>query len=189
MTQNRTTIINALQAIEPFDKIESEHKQDVQAWINSAEQIYRISKPDNPSKHLVSYFVLIDAARKSIMLVNHLKAGLLLPTGGHVEIDEDPALTVVREAKEELNIEADFLPLTENKPFFVTVTKTKGIGQHTDVSLWYLVHGDVETQYDYDSSEFDGYKWFTLTELVNTDLSKLDPHMHRFTQKLMTKIS
>jgi 8-oxo-dGTP diphosphatase len=72
--------------------------------------------------------------------VHHRKAGLWLPTGGHLEAGEIPADTIRREAPEELGIEAAFTSLGP-RPLFITVTETIGRPdvRHTDVSLWYLV--------------------------------------------------
>ena len=42
--------------------------------------------------------------------MDHKKAELWLPSGGHVEIDEDPTDTVTRECMEELSVAADFGP-------------------------------------------------------------------------------
>jgi 8-oxo-dGTP pyrophosphatase MutT (NUDIX family) len=39
-----------------------------------------------------------------ILLVDHVNAGLWLPPGGHVEVDEDPGLTARREIQEELGL-------------------------------------------------------------------------------------
>ncbi|WP_198139660.1 NUDIX domain-containing protein [Candidatus Orientia mediorientalis] len=47
-----------------------------------------------------------------MLLVDHKKALLWLPSGGHVEIAEDPKTTIERECLEELNVTADFwLPI------------------------------------------------------------------------------
>jgi 8-oxo-dGTP diphosphatase len=63
-------------------------------------------------------------------------------TGGHVEVGEDPAETVRREAPEELGTEAAFTSLGP-RPLFLTVPETTGAPEvrHTDVSLWYLLAG------------------------------------------------
>jgi hypothetical protein len=65
------------------DSIEQQHINDTVAWIKGKEKIFRISKPDNRDKHLVSYFVMFDQAKEKILLVDHKKAELLLPSGGH----------------------------------------------------------------------------------------------------------
>jgi 8-oxo-dGTP pyrophosphatase MutT (NUDIX family) len=179
----RQTIRDLVAAIEPFDELEATHQQDVLAWIDSGAPLFRMSKPDNPPKHLVSYFVLYDEMTNQFMLINHLKAKLLLPTGGHIEVDEDPQATVTREADEELGIEANFSTSFGQKPLFITVTVTKGNGQHIDVSLWYIVRGNSQQQLAYDQGEMSGYQWLTPDEILAKDIHLLDPEMHRFVRK------
>lgn len=179
----RDNIKKLVLEIKPFDLLEAEHISNATEWINSGVEIFRIQKPDIPPKHLVSYFVLVDPEKKKIMLVDHIKAGLWLPAGGHVEKDEHPNITVEREIQEELNMPANFL---QTNPVFITQTVTVGkTAGHTDVSLWYVLKADSEKEIKYDPAEFNGYKWFEYQEILNTDISKFDPHMHRFMQKLL----
>jgi 8-oxo-dGTP pyrophosphatase MutT (NUDIX family) len=177
-------ILDAVNSIKPFDELEQHHKDDVVAWIKADAPLFRISKPDNPPKHLVSYFVLYDSQNARLMLIDHIKAHLWLPTGGHVDIDEDPRTTVSREAYEELQITARFDTLFGNDPLFVTVTETKGSGTHTDVSLWYVIEGNSADRLAYDEREMNSYKWLSLHDVLDTDISELDPHMHRFVAKM-----
>jgi len=88
--------------IKPFDPLEQSHIEQTLAWIDSGAPLFRTQKPDVPPKHLVSYFVLFDENAFKILLVDHKKAQLWLPPGGHVEVDEDPLETVKRECLEEL---------------------------------------------------------------------------------------
>ena len=166
-----------IQNIKPVDNLESIHINDALAWVNSGEEIFRIAKPATPPKHLVSYFALVDG--DYILLVDHKKAELWLPSGGHVEPNESPKTTVEREIIEELNIKADFII---NEPLMVTVTQTVGNTlKHTDVSLWYVVKGDKTQPIKYDEGEFQGVKWFHFDEIP---FEKSEPHMKRFIQKL-----
>ena len=158
MSITRQLIKQSVKSIDPFDDIESTHKLDVLNWIDSGVPILRISKPDNPPKHLVSYFVLLDMTNKSILLIDHIKAKSWLPTGGHVEINEDPIDAVIREAKEELQINASFDTPFGKNPLFITVTKTKNDNVHTDVSLWYVISGSSKDVYKFDTKEMNGYK-------------------------------
>ena len=129
--------------------------------------------------HLVSYFVLVDRERSSLLLVDHINASLWLPTGGHVEPGEHPADTVRRECREELGIEASFI---RPEPFFLTVTTTVGAtAGHTDVSLWFLLEGDVARMLTFDREEFHDAEWFAIDALP---LERSDPHMARFAAKL-----
>lgn len=135
-------------------------------------------KPLSHPKH-VSYFVLVDVNASKILLVDHKKAGLWLPAGGHVELNEHPKETVKREILEELQIPADFLL---QDPLFVTVTQTVGeTAGHTDVSFWYVLQGDSERELRYDLEEFYGVYWFRVDEIP---YERTDPHLKRFIQKL-----
>lgn len=173
-----------VQAIKAYDALEREHLADITAWLHSGANIFRIAKPDKPPKHLVSYFVLIDTEHSSLLLGDHVKAQLWLPSGGHVELNEHPRQTVVREAMEELGQEAVFLRGRET-PFFATVTPTVGVtAGHTDVSLWYLLRGDVHQELTFERREFNDMTWFSFDEVLESHPAIFDPHMHRFTAKL-----
>jgi len=173
-----------VQQIQPSDEIERAHQTHVMDWINSDAPLFRVKKPDVPQEHLVSYFVLYDETEGLIMLIDHVKAGLWLPTGGHVDIDENPRDTVIREAREELKLEATFSQSFGDQPFFVTVTQTRGYGEHTDISLWYVIVGSSTTTLEFDKREMNGYKWASLETVLETPIDELDPHMHRFTRKM-----
>lgn len=178
-------IYDEVDQISPWDDLEREHIADALAWIASGVNIFRIAKPDKPPKHLVSYFVLIDPDQRSLLLGDHIKAQLWLPNGGHVEVNEHPANTVVREAEEELFRKAVFLR-GSSRPLFITCTETGGLTPgHTDVSLWYLLRGSVHDPLNFDRREFTDMNWFTFDEILASHPAIFDPNMQRFTAKLM----
>jgi len=167
-----------LASINPLDDIEREHLADAKSWVASGAQLYCLEKPATPAKHLVSYFAVIDG--KHILLVDHKNAQLWLPSGGHVEPDEDPRSTVVRELKEELGLRID--PESVGPPVMVTVTSTVGATSgHTDVSLWYAVRASRESQITFDPEEFHTIQWFAFNDVP---LRRSDPHLGRFLAKL-----
>ncbi|MDI9835074.1 NUDIX domain-containing protein [Streptomyces sp. KAU_LT] len=180
----RARLLELVGTIEPWDSIEHTHLTTTAQWITSGAPLHRVRKPDVPAMHLVSYFVVLDATSGRLLLVAHRKAGLWLPTGGHVEPGEDPWSAVVRECREELGIPATASPITGERPFFLTVTETRGPGVHTDVSLWYLLSADADSVTSYDEEEFDAIRWLTAEEVLEEPVEVLDPHMHRFTHKL-----
>ncbi len=170
--------------IKPADTLEREHLADALNWIENATNIFRIERPDKPPKHLVSYFVLIDPDHKSLLLGDHIKSGLWLPSGGHVELNEHPRDTVLRECQEELGQKAIFLRSNDH-PFFLTVTDTVGpTAGHTDVSLWYLLRGGIHDTIDFERREFTDMTWFTFDEILQSHPAIFDPHLQRFTTKL-----
>ncbi len=180
----RAIIADIVRAIPPGDALEQTHIATTLAWIASGAPLCRTHKPATPPLHLVAYFVLFDSAAQHLLLVDHRKAGLWLPSGGHVEPDEHPAATVERELWEELQLESRlFFP----QPIFLTVTQTVGAtAGHTDVSLWYVLRGDCQQLLHYDREEFHQVAWFPLDRLPH---ERTDPHMARFVQKLMAMLA
>jgi 8-oxo-dGTP diphosphatase len=174
----RTSVLPELQAIQPLDELESDHIADAMAWVQSGAQIYRISKPAIPPKHLVSYFAVV--ARDEILLVSHKVAQLWLPTGGHVECDEHPRCTVARELEEELGVAID--PAVIQPPLMITCSTTVGSAAgHTDVSLWCVVNVKRTQPFAFDEEEFHEIRWFKFSEVP---LHASDPHLGRFLKKL-----
>ena len=150
----RSRIYELVAAVRPFDAVEEEQRAQVLEWIASGADLFRVHKPDVPPMHLVSYFVLLDEERGKILLVDHLKAGLWLPTGGHVEPGEHPTSTVEREILEELGVGAEWFS-ARREPIFLTSTLTRGdVGRHTDVSLWFVLRGNSERHLQWDQEEF-----------------------------------
>ena len=173
----RSAIRAEVASISPFDAIERAHCEDALAWIDSGAELCRLQKPATPPKHLVSYFVLVD--QDHVLLVDHKNAQLWLPSGGHVEPDEHPRATVVRELREELGIELSDVPAA---PLMLTTSETVGItAGHTDVSLWYVINADRQLQLEFDPEEFHSVRWFRFDE---APVSRSDPHLQRFLAKL-----
>lgn len=94
--------------IAPADALEAADVAGVLEWLASGAPVFRTVPPDTPPRHLVSYFVPFDQAARCVLLGDHVKSGLRLPPGGHVEPGEDPRDTVTREASEELGLDARF---------------------------------------------------------------------------------
>lgn len=178
-------VLDTVSKVIPFDKLESACLDRTIEWIKSGQPIFRIKKPDIPPKHLVSYFLLSDLKNNKLLLVEHIKAGLWLPSGGHVETDEDPLVTIQREAAEEHRI-INAIILNNGSPLFISDNETIGFGNHIDVSLWYLVDYDSNSLPYGDPSEFKSLRWFSFEEIIDTDIKTLDPCLHRFVRKLQT---
>jgi 8-oxo-dGTP pyrophosphatase MutT (NUDIX family) len=179
----RAVIAELAEAIEPFDERERRDRAQFVAWCHSGAALFRTLPPATPPQHLAVYFVLLDAERRSVMLVEHRKAGLRLPPGGHVDDGEDPRTTVVREAAEELGLAAQFHPLVNDRAFFVTATETQGPDSHTDMTLWFLLEAYSDEAVHGDPREFAGWGWVGLDDNIDWHRG-FDPQLYRFVAKL-----
>ncbi|HEX3517010.1 MAG TPA: NUDIX hydrolase [Trebonia sp.] len=178
----RSELEDLVRSVQPFDGREAADQAGILDWVASGKQLFRTVPPDTPPKHLVVYFIPVDAAERCLLLGDHRKSGLWLPPGGHVEDGEDPRQAVIREAREELGIAAEF---ADDKPLFLTVTPTKGPNSHIDVDLWFVLRVTRrETQLDPDQREFKSVRWFDLNPQYGWPEDSYDPEMHRFAAKL-----
>lgn len=173
--------------IAPLDETERAHIGDALAWLDSTDDVFRrTTRPVAPAKHLVSYFLLVDPAAGAVLLGDHLKSGLWLPSGGHVEPGEHPVETVRRECVEELGVRARFLPAVGERPLLLTVTETRAErpDQHTDVSLWFALEHARQEPLAPDPREYALVRWWTPEEVRAADPERFDPHMARMLDKL-----
>jgi 8-oxo-dGTP pyrophosphatase MutT (NUDIX family) len=181
----RSHLAGIVREIVPLDDVEQCHRLDALAWIASEVELYRYKKPDLPPKHLVAYIALVDLDARALLLVDHRNARRWLPTGGHVEPNEDPASTAQRELREELGIEAALVPGLSSNPLLITQTTTAGRDAgHVDVSLWYVLTAAQTTPLDADQNEFASTRWWTFDEVDVAPIGQLDPHLPRFLAKL-----
>jgi 8-oxo-dGTP diphosphatase len=179
----RNTIYEIISQIKPHDDLEKNHISETLSWIKNAEQIFRVQKPDVPKKHLVCNFVLFDALHRKILMTDHKKSLQWRPTGGHMELDEEPTETVKRECMEELRVQADFL---WPDPIFLNVKISEDHGiNHIDVGLWYVLRGDSNATYQFDQEELNDIFWLRFDEIP---YEKSDMHMSRFVDKFKSYI-
>lgn len=173
----RQQIRQEVAAIVPLDELERSQLADTLAWIAGGDELFRLAKPATPPKHLVAYFVVVDDGH--VLLVDHRNAQLWLPPGGHVEPGEHPRTTVLRELAEELGLSPTHAIAA---PLMLTVTTTVGLSAgHTDVSLWYVIHGDRRQAITWDENEFSGIRWFAFDDVP---YERSEPHLRRFLAKL-----
>ena len=81
-----------------------------------------------------------------ILLIHHRKLGKWLPLGGHIELDEDPEIAALREAREESGFEVELLgerpPTTEPgtrallAPRFLDIHRITETHEHIGMIYW-----------------------------------------------------
>jgi 8-oxo-dGTP diphosphatase len=174
-------IATLVRDIPPLDELGEAHRAETLAWLASTDDVFRRVKPRTPSPHLVCYCLLVDRVAGEVLLGDHRLAGLWLPTGGHVEPGEDPVVTAGRELEEELGVVAVPDPGVGGRPFFVTVTETRGpvADRHVDVTLWFALSGRVGQRLRPDEGEFAAVRWWTVAELRDADPDRFEPHLPR----------
>ena len=91
----------------------------------------------------VAIFVVADG---KVLLIHHRKLNKWLPLGGHIELDEDPEVAAVREAREESGLEVELLgerpPTTEPgtraliAPRFLDIHRISDTHEHIGMIYW-----------------------------------------------------
>jgi 8-oxo-dGTP pyrophosphatase MutT (NUDIX family) len=124
----------------------------------------------------VAIFVVRDG---KILLIHHRKLDKWLPLGGHVELDEDPEIAALREAKEESGLEVELLgerpPTTEPgtraliAPRFLDIHRITETHEHIGMMYWARpCEGSVTLA----GAEHHDIRWCS-----SADLDKLIPPM------------
>jgi 8-oxo-dGTP diphosphatase len=181
----RQLVHDLVTSVEPNDPYEAVDVDLIAQWIECGSPLYRTDDPATRDQHLCVYFVPFDDVRRRILLIDHIKARRWLPPGGHIEVDEDPRDAVRREADEELKLKAEFHPMFGDKPFFVTITKTRAPSNCTDVTLWFVIKADEHTALQPDPWEMNDARWFDLADHGEWE-TQGDRNLPRFLDKLET---
>jgi len=84
--------------------------------------------------------------QQKVLLIHHRKLNKWLPLGGHVELDEDPEIAALREAREESGLDVELLgerpPTTEFgtraliAPRFLDIHKISETHEHIGMMYW-----------------------------------------------------
>lgn len=129
------------------------------------------------------YIVHINA----VLLHVHSKLGIWLPPGGHIELDEDPNETAIREAKEETGLEVELVgeALSYDSPYkarelipprflnrhFYDKTRT-----HEHVDLCYFARPKVDASLARAEEEGGVIKWMTREDIESGEYD-IVPHV------------
>jgi 8-oxo-dGTP pyrophosphatase MutT (NUDIX family) len=91
----------------------------------------------------VAIFVV---SKRRVLLIHHRKLDQWLPLGGHIELDEDPEIAALREAREESGLDVELLgerpPTTEPgtraliAPRFLDIHRITETHEHIGMIYW-----------------------------------------------------
>lgn len=107
-----------------------------------------------------------------VLLIHHRKLDLWLPVGGHIDENETPDQALLREIKEEVNIDVEILnendiPLAGNvkqnlaTPFCVNV---HSVGDHDHCCFFYICKA-LDPERLKINKELKAFEWFTKDDL------------------------
>jgi 8-oxo-dGTP pyrophosphatase MutT (NUDIX family) len=122
----------------------------------------------------VAIFVVQD---EKVLLIHHRALQKWLPLGGHIELDEDPEIAALREAREESGLEVELLgerpPTTGDgtraliAPRFLDIHRITQTHEHIGMIYWARPRsGDVTLA----EREHHSIRWCS-----RTDLERLEP--------------
>ena len=107
-----------------------------------------------------------------ILLIHHRKLNKWLPLGGHIELDEEPEIAALREAKEESGLDVELLgerpPTTEPgtraliAPRFLDIHRITAAHEHIGLIYWARPKTGTVTLAE---SEHHDIRWCATAEL------------------------
>ena len=121
---------------------------------------------------------------EKILIIHHRKLNKWLPLGGHIELDEDPEIAALREAKEESGLEVELVgerpPTTETgtraliAPRFLDIHRISETHEHIGMIYWARPKtSDVRCAQE----EHHAIRWCSKSQLL-----KLEPPMSNAVQ-------
>ena len=154
MNQITPIVLNLIDELESAEAYDTKLAKMVRERISAG----KLTRAENPPDHFCAFFLPIHQESKSIYLVHHKKAQDWIPPGGHIELNEHPVDTVIRESQEELGLS---VTPKQVKPFFVDYIDISNPGRvcQRHYHIWYALQTDIE-QYRWDTKEFYNAGWF-----------------------------
>ena len=123
---------------------------------------------------VVSVFIV---HRNRVLLIDHKKYNEWLPIGGHIELDEDPELSLFREIKEECGLKVHVLaekPAIAHAgvkpiltPSFVDAHRITGVHKHIAFIYFAVAQNDKVRLHEREHRE---YRWVAEKELGSKEL-------------------
>lgn len=116
--------------------------------------------------------------KNKVLLRMHDKYGMWLDPGGHVELDEDPSVAAMREAKEETGLNVTLVGGLPNievpkdttllaPPRFMQRHRVNETHEH--VAMLYFATSDSDALNPEDGGDTEKLKWFTAEELEDPE--------------------
>ena len=137
----------------------------------------------DPGQHDITttaFIIRIDGDEPRGLLHPHRKLGLLLPVGGHVELDENPWAASIHEIREESGYEIKQLKVLQPRqrilkmdgvknhpvPLFLQTHEYKKDEGHYHIDIGFLYVTDQDPAFMPDAGEATELLWLTQSEIA-----------------------
>lgn len=174
----RTSYVDAVRSIDPYDDQEAEEIRQAIDWLKSSPTL---NKPHNLEQHLGVLSILLSPEKDRTFLLDHKKAKLWLPPGGHVDFGSKLDETAKGELQEELGIQ--FPNMVYPTPVFLSRTLTQGSNAgHIDLTTWFVFEESPEADFLLQEKEATRGAWIEIKKVL------ADPqyvNLHRGFNKLL----
>ncbi|MBU4204756.1 NUDIX hydrolase [Patescibacteria group bacterium] len=148
-------------------------------------------KNNELEKHFTASALIIDNGK--VLLVHHKKLGVWLYPGGHIEKNETPEQTVIREVKEETGLDVEIMGEKDNSLSdanadvsvlynpYVILCELVGNHYHDDIVYLCSIYGN-NRKIKLNEGELKDIQFFGIDELDNI---KLFPNFRRLLEKVL----
>ena len=126
-----------------------------------------LTRDENPLSHLCVYFAAYDPKNKSVFMGKHIKSGLWLFNGGHIDRDESLEDALYREMKEEWGL---VQKTNISAPSLFTITQIENPKRQTcewHYDIWYFIPFQKDLFHPMQnllSKEFFEWGWKSMNE-------------------------
>ena len=123
--------------------------------------------------HFCATACIVNQEKDKILFIHHKKLNKWLFVGGHIEEDENPEHAVLREVKEETNLDIELVgkryPREEDYiiPFALQKNYTKPNHEHMD--LFYVAIDKGTSKLKDNTEEIKAHRWFSKQEIESED--------------------
>lgn len=135
--------------------------------------------------------------KNTVLLRKHDKYKIWLSVGGHIELDEDPNKTAIREVKEEVGLNItladDLRPFEKKTPEYEELIPPKFLNchkineTHEHICLVYFATSSTDVITPSESEKTEEWKWFTRKELGDASFG-IQPNITHYATRALQEL-